>query len=111
MSDIITVIQELTRLAQRLEACGYEVYNLADKKAETEREYRLALAKEIMKLRVEGMPVSIINDLARGNVAELKFKRDLAQSKYDSAMLSLRALQTSSSVLQTVARYQAEVEK
>lgn len=57
-------------------------------KAVAERDYRVELAKEILKLRAEGVPVTIINDLARGNerIAELKMNRDIAETLYESNM-------------------------
>ena len=57
-------------------------------KAIAERDYRVAVAKEILKLRDEGIAVTIINDLVRGNedIAELKLNRDIAETLYESAM-------------------------
>lgn len=99
------------RVSARLEKATREIYKLANDKANTEQAYRKALAEEITTLRASGLPVTVVSDVARGNVSELKFKRDLAESMYDSAILSMKALQTTCSVLQTVSRYQAEVEK
>lgn len=49
-------------------------------KAVAERDYRMALAKEILLFRDSGVPVTIISDLFRGNekIAELKMNRDIA---------------------------------
>lgn len=60
-------------------------------KAEAERDYRVALAKEMLELRAEGIPVTIISDLCRGNekIATLKMKRDIAETLYDSAMQAI----------------------
>ena len=54
--------------------------------ANAEREYRVALAKEMLILREKGLPVSIITDVARGtdNVAELRLKRDCVKSVYQA---------------------------
>lgn len=62
--------------------------------AESERDYRVALAKKILLLRDDKIPVTIINDLARGDevVAELKFKRDVAQTLYDSVTQAIFTL-------------------
>lgn len=57
--------------------------------AETEAEYRKALAVEELRLRVtEGMPVTLIPDLARGkdDIADLKAKRDCAEANYKSVI-------------------------
>lgn len=52
-----------------------------------ERAYRLALAQEILKLRAEGQPVTIVQDLAKGTeqVADLRFKRDVAEGVKEAA--------------------------
>lgn len=62
--------------------------------AESERDYRVALAKKILLLRDDKVPVTIINDLARGDeaVADLKFKRDVAQTLYDSVTQAIFTL-------------------
>lgn len=56
-------------------------------KAIAERDYRVAVAKEMLILRDEKIPVTIINDLVRGKeeIAELKLQRDIAETLYDSA--------------------------
>ena len=57
-------------------------------KAIAEKDYRVALAKEILLLRSSGTPVTIISDLCRGNenIAELKMNRDIAETLYESNM-------------------------
>lgn len=57
--------------------------------AEAEAEYRKALAVEELRLRVtEGMPVTLIPDLARGKseIADLKAVRDCAEANYKSVI-------------------------
>lgn len=60
-------------------------------KAEAEKNYRIALAKEMLRLRTEGTPVTIISDLCRGNeqIATLKMQRDIADSLYESNMQAI----------------------
>lgn len=50
--------------------------------AKAEEAYRVELAKCELSLREEGLPATLIPDLARGNerVAGLKLQRDLAES-------------------------------
>ena len=52
-----------------------------------EREYRIALAQRIAKEQDKGTKVTIIGDICRGDkeVAELKYKRDMARVLYDSS--------------------------
>jgi hypothetical protein len=77
--------------------------------AEAERDYRAALAKEILKLKTEGMSVTLISDIARGNTSDLKFKRDLAEAQYTSGRDSLKAIMAQVNALQTIVKYVSEV--
>lgn len=54
--------------------------------AQYEHDYRVALAKFMGEKRAEGMPVTILNDLARGepNIAKARLNRDIALSLYES---------------------------
>jgi len=107
--ELIELNKLMMQSSERIRKATTEIYKMAREKANTEYEYRKALSVEITKLRAEGLPVSLVADMARGNVAELKLKRDLADGMYKSATESLRALQSELSGLQTVARYQSEV--
>ena len=75
---------ELDQLNDQLDESIGALRIAGSKKAETERDYRVALAKKIIALRALGTPVTIINDLARGDeeVATLRLKRDVAESEY-----------------------------
>jgi hypothetical protein len=57
--------------------------------ADAEREYRKALATEIIKLKSEGIAITVARDLARGTVADLKHARDLAEGLKDAAAQSI----------------------
>ncbi len=58
-----------------------------------EREYRKELAKEILIQRDKGTPVTIINDICRGNkkIADLKLERDTKEVLYKSANERIQA--------------------
>ena len=57
-------------------------------RAIAERDYRVELAKEMLRLRAEGVPVTIISDLCWGNekIADLKLDRDITEALYESNM-------------------------
>jgi hypothetical protein len=107
--DLIPVTSELQSASSRLSKGSKELFTLAKEFAEAERDYRKALAIEIVKLKSEGTPVTIINDVARGNCADLKFNRDCAEAKYQSGRDSLKAIETQVSALQSVLKYVSEV--
>lgn len=82
------LVNELNNYRQNLNKAIEELKKRGQAKAKAERDYRVELSKEILKLRAEGIPVTIINDLARGNekIAALKMQRDIAESLYESNM-------------------------
>lgn len=55
--------------------------------AQTERDYRVALAQKILIERDKGTPVTIISDVCRGSaeIAAKKFERDCAETNYEAA--------------------------
>lgn len=107
--DMVSIGQAIYETSKRLREGTDVLYKYARAYAEAEHEYRMQLAREITKLRDEGLPVTIINDVARGNVADLKFKRDLAELTYKTTRDMLQALQTEMSGLQTLYKRQEEI--
>lgn len=84
--EIMTEQALLDRAVQELKPRGR-------KKAETEREYRMALSKRLTVLRAEGQPVTHLLDIAKGEeyIANLRMERDIAESLYDSAVEAINA--------------------
>lgn len=82
------LINELNEYRHNLNKAIDEIKARGKAKAEAERNYRIELAKKILELRASGTPVSIINDLARGDekIANLKMKRDIEESLYEANM-------------------------
>lgn len=107
--ELTPVVQELYNATKRIQASGQEVYRLGNIKAETERTYRIALAKAIVMLRADKVQATLISDLARGEVADLKFERDLSHDRYRSAISAMEALKIEINALQSIAKYQSEV--
>ncbi|WP_242957634.1 hypothetical protein [Clostridium cochlearium] len=107
--DVVEIAQEIYRAAKRLNKSGDKLFSLAREYAEAEQEYRKALGVEIMKLREQKVPVSIVGDVARANVAEIKFNRDLAEFRYKAGRDKAQALQAEISALQTLYKRQEDV--
>lgn len=107
--ELTPLIQELNNAQKRLGNATKLILQQAEQKAVTENAYRMELAKEITKLRAEGMPVSLISDVARGNVAYLKLERDNAESVYKGTLSAMRAMEVQISALQTMCRYQSDI--
>lgn len=107
--DHIDIAQAIRRVSERLDNAPQLIFGHAKAFAEAERAYRMELAKEIIRLRAEGMQATLISDVARGNVAELKYKRDLAEGLYRSSLESAKALQAELSGLQSIFRRHDEM--
>ena len=107
--DIQDIGQAIYNTTQQIQKGVKSLYGHAKAYAEAEQEYRMALAREIMKLREQKVPVTLINDVARGNLADLKYKRDLAEVTYKTAKDMLQALQSQLSGLQTLYKRQDEI--
>lgn len=82
--DLFNQIQELT---EKLNAAIKSLAKKGQELAETERDYKITLRQEALKLRAEkGMPVTLIQQVVYGvpEVAEKRFKRDVAETMYQT---------------------------
>lgn len=109
--EVVQTVEQLQKATERLSEATKEVFRLAKDRAETEQEYRMELSKQIATLRAENVQATLIPDLARGNVSDLKLKRDLAMEMHRSAMSSIGALQVEIQSWQSILKYMSEIEK
>lgn len=81
--DLYTELQTKTR---QLEASIRQLRHNGTAYAEAEKEYKILLRTECLKLRDEGMAVTLIDKIAYGipSVAEARFKRDCAEVVYNA---------------------------
>lgn len=107
--ELKDITKELYQGSKRLEEGSKDIFLLAKAMAETERDYRVALAKEKVKLRDEGMAIGLIEDVARGNLADLRFERDLSREKYIAGRDSMKAIAVQIGALQSILRIQQEI--
>lgn len=79
---------ELERRSALLDNALQEIGKRGEKYANAERDYRMALAKRILIARDNAVPVTIINDICRGDekIANLKLERDCAEASYKAAI-------------------------
>jgi len=109
MIDTADIVQEIYDSAKRLQSAGDGLFKLAQAKAESERKYRRALGVEIVKLKAEKMQATLIPDIARGLTADLKFERDLAESRYVAGRDMTNAIATQMNGLQSILRVQTNI--
>ena len=62
--------------------------------AQAEKEYKMLLRQECLKLRDEGMAIGMINMTAYGipSVAEARFKRDVAEAVYKANLEAIQSV-------------------
>ena len=80
VQDIQKLMEELNGSIKLLRRHGNDLAN-------AEKNYKVKLRQEALKLRSEeNMPVTLINQIIYGidEVAELRLKRDIAQTMYDT---------------------------
>lgn len=102
-------MNELHNASIRLDKASKQIFEISKQSAEAEREYRKALAQEIIMLKATGVQTGLILDIAKGNVSDLLYKRDLKEGLYMSSKESIRAIETQISALQTISRYMNEL--
>ena len=86
------IINKMNQCLIKMQKGNVEYRSLGLKKAVAEEKYRVALQKEMARLKLEGYRVTIIPDMARGNeeVARLRLERDIADVNYTVCRDSIR---------------------
>ena len=87
------LMMQMSRLQNKLNLAIRELKKRGISKAKAEAEYRTALAEKILIERDKGTPVTIINDVCRGDreIAKLKMERDIAETLYESCLQAIYA--------------------
>jgi hypothetical protein len=71
-----------------------ELMVLSEKRAQAEREYSTALANEYLKLKASGFSVTLIDKVARGNTASIKYELDIAEAVMNACKESIKDIRT-----------------
>lgn len=88
------LIQEKNALVAQLNACVKELRNSARNYAQAERDYKVLLRSECLKLKDEGMAVGMIDKTCYGipTVAEARFKRTLNEGIYKANLEAIASI-------------------
>lgn len=89
------LINELNDLCAKLSASGGQMKRYGKELAEAERDYKISLRQHALQLRTtQDMPVTLINQVVYGipDVADKRFKRDVAEAMYKTAQESINTL-------------------
>lgn len=97
--DLFNSLQSLTR---DLNISVKKLRETGEQYANAYRNYRVALAKELLRLRDEGMPVTIAYDIARGNkdVAHLKFQEISKEAIYKANLEAINSTKLQIKIVQ-----------
>jgi len=107
--ELVNINKEIYDATQRLSEGSKKLFKYANRKAKAEKAYTREFALEIMKLKIEGLAITLIRDIAKGNISDKKFDMDLADAEWTAARSSLDAIQTQISGLQTIYKHQTEI--
>lgn len=96
-NDIQSLTERLNQAIKLLAKYGREF-------AEAERDYKISLRQEALKLRAEkNMPVTLIQQVVYGvpEVAEKRFKRDVAEAMYQTAQENINSIKLQIRVIES----------
>lgn len=94
MSNEYDLVQELQNKTKQLEISIKQLRKTGTDYAEAERDYKVLLRTECLKLRDEGMAIGMINMTAYGipKVAEARFKRDVCEAVYKANQEAINSI-------------------
>lgn len=96
------LLQELEQLKDLLTKALEEYKKRGRNYAKAYRNYRVLLRQELLKLRADGMPVTIAYDIARGaeHVADAKEQEIITESLYKSCQEAINTYKLQIKILQ-----------
>lgn len=95
-NDILGLMEQLTKSIAVLKQNGVKL-------AEAERDYKITLRTEALRLKTEGLPVTLINQIIFGvdSVAQKRFARDVAEATYNANQEHINATKLKIRVLES----------
>lgn len=88
------LINELSQKIRELEICIKQLRKTGTEFAEAERNYKIILRQECLKLRDEGMAIGMIDKVCYGiqKVADARFDRDVKQTLYQANQDAIQSI-------------------
>lgn len=89
----LDLINELNRMNLQLTASIKKLAENGRALAQAEKDYKIKLYEEVLRLKDKNTPATLINLLIYGvrEVAELRFKRDIAETLYNTNLEHINA--------------------
>lgn len=90
----MNLYEELRIKIEQLDTSVKKLRINGTKYAETEKNYKILLRQECLKLRDEGMAIGMIDKVCYGipSVAEARFQRDIAKTVYEANQDAINAI-------------------
>lgn len=87
------LLEAITKLINELDVSVRQLRKSGTERAEAERKYKICLKQEALKLREEGMPVTLIDKVIYGvrEVADLRFDRDVKETVYQANLEAINS--------------------
>lgn len=87
-----------------------ELPDLYEAKAQAERDYLVTRAKKILQLKAEGMSVTLINQLAKGDeeVAKKKMEMEVKEAIWDACRKQIYAINTAIDTYRSILSFNKE---
>lgn len=94
-NQLAVLIQQLNTSIKQLRHSGNDY-------AEAERDYRMLLSEEILRMEAEGRPVTNLYNIARGKkqVAEAKYKQIASEAIYKANMEAIQGIKLQIRIIQ-----------
>lgn len=88
------LVQEIMMLQQKLTTSIRALANNGKALAQAEMDYKICLRQHALRLRDDGTPVTLINQVIYGipEVADKRFKRDVAETMRNVAQENINAI-------------------
>ncbi len=86
--------QELQAKTKQLEVSIKQLRTSGTEYAQAEKDYKILLRQECLKLRDDGMAIGMIDKTCYGipSVAEARFKRDIAETVYKANLEAINSI-------------------
>lgn len=97
------LVNELQAKIKQLEISVKELRKSGTNYAKAERDYKILLRQECLKLRDEGMAIGMIDKTCYGipSVAEARYLRDVAQTIYQANLEAINSLKLQMRLLES----------
>ena len=97
------LVNELQNKIKQLEISIKQLRLNGTEYAKAEREYKILLRQECLKLRDEGMAIGMIDKTCYGipSVAEARFKRDVAEATYKANQEAINSIKLQMRLLES----------